>query len=67
MVFEPLWFLCLQGTKIQHKQMSVTPERALVTNNRIFFKVQLGEPVSVSVGLQTAGKGLLTGASVAPK
>lgn len=66
MVFELLWFLCLQGTKIQHEQMSVTPERAPVTNNRL-FKVQLGEQTSVSVGLQDVGKGLLTGASVAPK
>lgn len=36
MVFELLWFLCLQGTKIQREPMSVTPVRALVTNNRIF-------------------------------
>lgn len=41
MVFERLWCLCLQGTKIQHKQISVTPDRALVTNNRIFSKSTL--------------------------
>lgn len=41
MVFELLWFLCLQGTKIQHEQMSVTPERAPVTNNRILESKQV--------------------------
>lgn len=67
MVFELLWFLCLQGTKIQNEQMSVTPDRAPVANNRIFTQSSLESLLSVLVGLENVGKGLLTGDSVAPK